>query len=40
MSKIELPAEANTSAPGTKTYRIQVLNEAGAFLGYLAVYST
>ncbi|WP_449266145.1 hypothetical protein [Escherichia coli] len=38
--KIGLPAEANTSAPGTKTHRIQVLSETGAFLGYLAVYSS
>lgn len=38
--KLGLPAEANTNAPGAKTHRIQVLNEAGAFLGYLAVYSS
>lgn len=38
--KIGLPAEANTSAPGAKTHRIQVLSETGAFLGYLAVYSS
>lgn len=38
--KIGLPAEANTSAPGTKTHRIQVLSETGAFLGYLAVYAS
>lgn len=38
--KIGLPAEANTSAPGNKTHRIQVLSETGAFLGYLAVYSS
>lgn len=38
--KIGLPAEANTNAPGAKTHRIQVLSETGAFLGYLAVYSS
>ncbi len=38
--KLGLVGEANTSAPGTKTHRIQVLSETGAFLGYLAVYSS
>lgn len=38
--KLGLSAEGNVNPPGAKTHRIQVLNESGGFLGYLAVYAT